>query len=307
MLGLGGRSSGSTGGVTGAANHAQMLSGLLHGAALMGGTAALSYGMQHPKTASGTASTIGGAAATGYGIAPMLGASGLWGAVLGAGAGLAINGLQRGGVAGLGETTAGGALIGLQLGGPIGAAIGAVAGAFAGGLRMLFKTATEKVRQKIRDTYGVDIRDQNMLQQVVNYAKQTFGGNLDVAIQSPQIREMISLYALTTGQKTRGLPAQYRPTSIMESGGSVFQGQGGVFSPISLDSISAGKATTGGAQIMSTPVNMHLDGKVLAQVTVQTVLKNGRAVSAASASGQKASASRREQAILTLSPRTLAG
>jgi hypothetical protein len=40
------------------------------------------------------------------------------------GALLAMDGLRRGGVAGLGETAAGGAMIGFKYGGPLGAAIG---------------------------------------------------------------------------------------------------------------------------------------------------------------------------------------
>jgi hypothetical protein len=67
-----------------------------------------------------------------------------------AGAGLAIDGLRRGGYTGMAETTAGGAMIGYEFGGPLGAAIGAVVGLEAGIVRMFIKGAAEKAKEKIK-------------------------------------------------------------------------------------------------------------------------------------------------------------
>ena len=144
-------------------------------------------------------------------------------AVLGGGL-LAAYGLQRGGLSGLGMTTAGGALIGFKYGGAMGAAIGGAIGLGAGLVRLFIKGATEKAREKIKATYGVEIKDKGVLQQVVDIAKQAYGGNLDMAIRTQQVRDLVELYAMSTGQGARGLPAKMTPGSLIQSGGSLFQG-----------------------------------------------------------------------------------
>jgi len=59
--------------------------------------------------------------------------------------------------------------------------------------------AIQAAREKVRATYGVDVRDKGILRQIVETAKQAFGGNLDAAIRSQQIRDLIELYAMATG------------------------------------------------------------------------------------------------------------
>ena len=147
-------------------------------------------------------------------------------AALAGGALLAMDGLRRGGKVGVAETTAGGALIGYKFGGPLGAAIGGIAGAAAGLVRLFVKGAQEKAREKIKATYGVDISDRGILKQIVDIAKQGFGGNLDVAIRGQQIRDLVELYAMSTGQKPTGMPGTARPLDLMQSGGSLFQSAG---------------------------------------------------------------------------------
>jgi hypothetical protein len=144
-------------------------------------------------------------------------------AVLGGGL-LALDGLRRGGFVGLAETTAGGAMIGFKFGGPLGAAIGAGIGAIAGIVRLFVKSAEDKVREKVKALYGVDISDKGVLKQIADTVKSAYGGNIDLAIRSPQIRDLIQLYAMTTGQKPTNMPAQMRPGTLIESGGSLFQG-----------------------------------------------------------------------------------
>ena len=139
------------------------------------------------------------------------------------GAMLAFNGLQRGGWTGMGEDVAGGAMIGYKFGGPLGAAIGASIGLEAGIVRMFIKGPVEKTKEKVKALYGVDIRDKGVLNQIVQMAKSGFGGNLDMAIRSPQIRDLIQLYAMTTGQKISGMPGAVTPLSLVEKGGSLYQ------------------------------------------------------------------------------------
>ncbi len=120
-------------------------------------------------------------------------------------------------------TTVGGALVGFKFAGPLGAAIGAGVGAVAGIVRLFVKSAEQKAREKIKAVYGVDISDKGLLRQIVETARSSFGGNLDVAIRSPQVWDLIELYALSAGQNARGLRAKIRPVSLVESGGSLFQ------------------------------------------------------------------------------------
>jgi len=45
----------------------------------------------------------------------------------------------------------------------------------------------------------------SVLQQIVDIAKQSCGGNLDMAIRTQQVRDLIQLYAMSTGQQTKGM------------------------------------------------------------------------------------------------------
>ena len=212
------------------------------------------------------------------------------------GATLAMLGLQRGGVSGLAMTTAGGALIGFKYGGPIGAAIGAGVGAVAGLVRLFVKAAQENAREKIKATYGVDIRDKGVLKQIVDIAKQGFGGNLDIAIRSQQIRELVEMYALSTGQSTSGLPATMRPVSLLQQGGSLFQSSSG---GLTLDRISGSPSAAA-----PTVINITVPGakEFFEKETVRVVVENPRAVQSATMAATKQNSGRREMTGLQLSP-----
>jgi hypothetical protein len=224
---------------------------------------------------------------------------------------LALDGLRRGGFVGLAETTAGGAMIGFKYGGPLGAAIGAGIGAIAGIVRLFVKSAEDKVREKVKALYGVDISDKGVLKQIADTVKSAYGGNIDLAIRSPQIRDLIQLYAMTTGQKPANMPAQMRPGTLVESGGSLFQGPSyanGTLIPSlgglpSLDRI-AGGTPSGAGQVM-----IQLDGPattaLLRGEAVQAIAANPRAVQAATMTATKSNAGRRELTALQLSPGTI--
>ena len=230
------------------------------------------------------------------------------GAMLAAGAMLAMDGLRRGGKFGVAETTAGGALIGAKFGGPLGAAIGAVAGFAAGMVRLFIKGAVEKAREKIKNLYGVDISDKAVLQQIVDTAKQSYGGNLDMAIRTQQVRDLIQLYAMSTGQHTKGMPAQVHPLDIVQSGGSLYQSPGysngtalpGMGGLPTLDSIGGGVASG------ASPVVIQLDGpattSLLRGEAVQAIASNPRVVQSAVMSASRSNAGRRELTSLQLSP-----
>ncbi|HWQ56695.1 MAG TPA: hypothetical protein VN442_23615 [Bryobacteraceae bacterium] len=224
------------------------------------------------------------------------------GAMLAGGAILAMDGLRRGGKLGVAETTAGGALIGAKFGGPVGAAIGAAVGFAAGMVRLFIKGAQEKAREKIKATYGVDMADRGILKQIVDTAKSAFGGNLDLAIQSPQIRELIELYSMATGQKTTGMPGSARPTTLVQSGGSMYESQGfsnGSPLPSSggLDSIGAGRASSA----PPVAVSLNIDGRAVGTAIIQ----NGRVVVEGAISALKGNSGRRQMTALQMSPGTI--
>jgi hypothetical protein len=242
-------------------------------------------------------------------VGQKLSALGRSNAALFGGAALAMMGLQRGGAAGLAMTTAGGALIGFKYGGPLGAAIGAGAGFVAGLVRLFVKSAEEKAREKIKALYGVDVSDKAVLKQIVDTAKQAFGGNLDMAIRSQQVRDLIQLYAMSTGQQTKGMPATVHPLDIVQTGGSLYQSPGysngtalpGLGGLPALDTIAGGVAS--GAGLGTTVVNLQIDSKTVGNVIIQ----NGRVVAQGAINAMKSNAGRREMIALQLSPGTLVG
>jgi hypothetical protein len=142
-------------------------------------------------------------------------------ALLGGGL-LAMDGLRRGGWTGLAETTAGGALIGFKYGGPLGAAIGAAAGATAGFLRLFMKGSDQKAIDKIRDLYKVTV-DKGFARSVVEMAKSSFGGNLEAAVRSVQVRDMVFEYAMATGQNAGLADSKPRGVWMTQQGGVLSQ------------------------------------------------------------------------------------
>lgn len=229
-------------------------------------------------------------------------------AALMAGAMLAFDGLRRGGFTGMAETTAGGAMIGFKFGGPLGAAIGAAAGLVAGIVRLFVKGADEKAKAKIKALYGVDISDKGVLKQIVDTAKSAFGGNLDLAIRSPQVRDLIQVYAMTTGQKPTGMPGTVTPLSLVETAGSLFQSPSynngsplpGLSGLPSLDKIGGGTPSAAGPTV----INITVPGakEFFEKETVRVVVENPRAVQSAAMTATKANAGRREMTGLQLSP-----
>jgi hypothetical protein len=227
-------------------------------------------------------------------------------AALLAGGMLLLNGLQRGGWIGMGEDVAGGAMIGFKYGGPLGAAIGAAAGAVAGIVRLFVKGATDKAKEKVKALYGVDIHDKGVLQQIVDTAKSAYGGNLDLAIRSAQVRDLIQLYAMTTGQKPKGMPGTVTPLSLVETGGSLFQAMSysngtplpGLAGLPSLGQIGGGTMTNAGGTIV---IPLQIDSQAIGNVVIQ----NGRVVTQGAITAMKSNAGRREMTALQLSPGTL--
>lgn len=221
-------------------------------------------------------------------------------AALAAGGLLAFDGLRRGGIGGLLETTAGGALIGYKFGGPIGAAIGAAVGGAAGLVRLFIKTASEKAREKIRAVYGLNVTSKDILQNVVNIAKQTYGGNLDAAIQSQPVRDILELYAMATGQTPRGgtLSKAPRALEFVSRGGSLYE------APSYYNGSPLPQLTN--RQIVPGTVTLRLDPQqtetFLRTGQVTAIAENPRVVQSASVTALASNIGRRETLAAALSP-----
>jgi tape measure domain-containing protein len=201
--------------------------------AALGGAAIGAQGIQQGGPL-GAAQGIGGFALSGamlgkLGI-PALSKFGGWtGAGIGAGVGLMAAGAnQSNPVARYGMTVGGGILAGGLLGakigaigGPWGMAIGAAAGVTIGLIASLRKTAEQKVREEVKRVYGVDISSKGILQQIAGIAKNTYGGDIRLAVASPQVQELVRLYSMTTGQSQAGLPRQMHAATFAQQGGSM--------------------------------------------------------------------------------------
>lgn len=214
---------------------------------------------------------------------------------------LATSGLMRGGLLGAGLTAGGGALVGAALGSMIfpgigtalGAGIGALIGGGAGLVRMLFKGASDKAREKIKALYGVDIQSKQILEKIVALAKQGYGGNLDMAIRTQEVRDLIELYAMSTGQGTGGLPARMQPASAVQMSGGLYQQ---TVTAGNLTPISSGTS----APIV---VNAVFDGRTIGSM----IVNNGRVVADGALKAAQSNYRRVDSALSTLSPATIRG
>jgi len=296
--------------------------GLLSSAAFLGGGMAAINGIQRGGKV-GLGQTIGGGAAAGIGAAHMaaamglttaggtLGLSALGGGLLGAGVGLAGYGLYRGGKAGIGLTAAGGALTGAVLGTAffpgigtlLGAGIGAAVGGIAGLFRSLVKTADSKLQSKIKSVYGIDVQDKGVRATMLEIAKQKYGGNLDLAIRSSEIQNLVQLYALTTAQNPVGMPQKMYGATFAQSGAGlqlqpVYSNGQLVANPY----MSSSNYGAGGIYLQLNPqqANDLFEGRV-----VSVISNNPDSVGQAAATASRSGRSRDAQRSALLEPLTV--
>jgi hypothetical protein len=177
---------------------------------------------------------IGGFGGTLAGIATSPGVAGL---ETGIGMPLATAGIfgnNRGTGTGVLESTLGGALTGAGIGTmllpgigtAVGAGIGAVVGAGISVGEMLAGVVApwRKAQELVKQRYGVTI-DQTTGQHIADLANQKYGGNISVAVQSPDVRQMLQLYAAATGQRNNAVLSSTTPhsASLVEQGGTLYQ------------------------------------------------------------------------------------
>jgi len=168
-------------------------------------------------------------------------------------------------------------------------------------LGKLYKSAEEKIRDKVRQTYGIEMNEPQYMKSIVDTANQTYGGDLDRAIQSQEVRELVQLYALSTGQTTKGMPAKMTAGSWMQSGGSLYSMSPG--QPSALPGAALNRSGAGG----STVINISIPGakQFFESETVRVVVDNPRAVQTSATKATRSNYNRRELTSLQLSPGTL--
>ncbi len=145
-----------------------------------------------------------------------------------------ITGVRRGTAGGTLESMLGGAGVGAGIGSMImpglGTAIGAGVGAAAGlgiGLGEMLAGVESPRHEAIRlaqSLYRIHISN-SAADQVVSIAQQSYGGQVSVAIRSPEVRHMLGLYAAGTGQSNLFPQSMDTPhgASLVESGGKLQQ------------------------------------------------------------------------------------
>lgn len=287
------------------------------GGAASSGLGGLFGNLTGPGSLLGKLGALGGGGKAGAGIGGGTGIGGAGGGALLLGGGLlAADGLRRGGLVGLGETALGGAAIGAKFGGPIGALIGGAIGAAAGAIRLFIKGKAEKIVDKVKAVYGVDISKQfaaNPLQGIID---QNFGGNIDVGIRSPQVRDMIELYAQSTGQR---FPLADKPqaVSLAINGGTLQQvaaqvdgssigyggGSAGLSSPV--DQLITGRTAAGpngASTVVVQSLSLSLNGKSASQALTGQIAKSPDAVGAASIAAGARGTTRRQLAVQQSAP-----
>ncbi len=141
------------------------------------------------------------------------------GLAAGAGLALALHGLT-GNSAGTWGGIAQGAAGGFLVAGPIGAAIGAGIG--IGEKLAGVESPRNEAKRLIRQQYGISINNP-AADQIVSIARQTYGSRVSIAVRSPEVRQMLGIYAAGTGQSFAPSASSPHGASLAESGGSLYQ------------------------------------------------------------------------------------
>ena len=228
-------------------------------------------------------------------------------------------GPSRGTWTGVGEGAAGGAMIGMQMGGPLGAVIGGVAGFGIGvGEKIAGVESPEVEAQKlVKQIYGIDIPQSNsVIKQIVQMAQSQYGGSVSMTVRTPAVRDLLQLYAESTGQKSNLFLNQPHGVNLTQAGGVL--NQSAVYNdgtPYTYASNLPVLGPAGGGQIptgdpfaggVTVQVSAEQTANLWATGTAAAIAGGSRAVAASAVNGQAASASRISGANVMLSPDVVA-
>lgn len=171
-------------------------------------------------------------------------------------------GSSRGTWGGVAEGTVGGAAVGLQMGGPIGAAVGAAVGFGIGvGEKIAgVESPVNEAKRLAKAIYHISINTSEA-NQIVKIAQEKYGNTISVAVRSPEVRQLMGLYAAGTGQGKNFPQSADTPhgASLIEQGGRLSQQQtfqyGQGYLQQSNLPVAAG---SGGAQYLPSPGGLNL-------------------------------------------------
>jgi hypothetical protein len=146
---------------------------------------------------------------------------------------MGLLGIDRGTFGGAVSGAVGGMAIGAGIGlmaGPAGMALGAGIGLGVGFLTGLGEMAAgvesqqHQAHRLIQSIYGVDLPERGgVIQQIVSMSQQ-FGGSIGMTVRTPQARQLIELYAMSTGQKNNLFLETPHAASLVQQDGRLFQG-----------------------------------------------------------------------------------
>jgi Tape measure protein len=192
--------------------------------------------------------------------------------------------------------------------GPVGWIAAAGIGAAVGLSSLFIKTADQKVRQKVKQVYGVDIAQKNIRMEIVQLAQQKYGGNLDVAIASPEVQEIVRMYAVATGANPSGMPRPMYSATIAESGAggtqlqAVYQGGRIVANPYTGTTTAQFSSFATQAEDLGYPPNA---GNLTAAGVIGTMAQSPGQVSAANAAALAGGYSRDATTAALIEPLTV--
>jgi len=191
--------------------------------------------------------------------------------------------------------------IGTLLGAGIGAAVGGIAGLF----RSLVKTADQKLQEKIRALYAIDVQDKGVRAQILEMAKSKYGGNIDMAIRAPETQELIKLYAMSTGQSATGMPRQMYGATLNQSGAGGLQLQPVYSNGQVVESPYSGVTTSQWSQGMYVQLNPQQANDLFEGRVVNVIGNNPDSVGQAAATSSRSGSSRDAQRTALIEPLTV--
>jgi hypothetical protein len=114
-----------------------------------------------------------------------------------------------------------GAAGGFLIAGPIGAAVGGAIG--LGEMIAGVESPRRQAKRLAKQDYGISINN-GMADQIVGIADSKYGHQLSLAITSPEVRQMLGLYAAGTGQKNSAISSMTpHGAGLTEAGGKLYQ------------------------------------------------------------------------------------
>lgn len=194
---------------------------------------------------------------------------------------------------------------GLAVGGPVGWIAAAGIGAAIGIIGLLKTSAEQKIVDKVRDIYGVKIDRSFAKDPLAGIIHQQFSGDIAVGLRSPQVRDLVTLYAMSRGESTSGI-ANYAPIarSFNLNGGGQFtqlpsyqNGQ-----PVSIDRLNGSAATNAAPVVNMVQLDAAATTAFLQGQAAELIQQQPRLSQAAVIAAQRQNSGRRESLALQLQP-----